>query len=1283
MVYIANGNGENTVYTKERTSTIKLLITRNFSNISLRILLSSLTDQPYNSSRIFKSCTTQVLLNIIPINTIDVFKEIPSTGSIDPGIGYDSVFERARGEGITYSGTSEAVPNVKGRSINYDIVMCTSQKEFEKALGITGAMSLSLGLLESGVNANVDFIKLNAMTDTSICLLIKVEAVRQQPWLIRNVNIKDEALKIYKKNTASFLDRFGDSYVKGYKTGGVFYGAIIIECKSEQHKKETIIGLKGKIHLLVGKISAAADFKSHFSDIVRDSYVSVHAHSLGYTFKKYPNDVVEMLELASIFPKKMEEEKEEAIMKVILDDYHLIGLPRGSPSFVFLNQKRAHTIEKCANMYSSALSKLKTINYHRGHPEMYPDDDIQELTRNEQEFCAFVQKIKEIISRCLDDPNYDPDIENIKEPEMKNISKYIQTTRSSISLKYDLFKLPLGRPKSEELICSDGKGKYALYENGAILSHPEVGTYVVYGPIFTEYNRKGREGGNLGYPTTDQYMLPTGQKFNRFQGGSIYWHESTESFQISLADSPSYIQYGLERHSATFTRKKVEYTHLKQEPTGDWNFGGTTIQPIGKRAIHSLLYQLDTSKDEGADTVKYTVPEGSTVVFDLREFLNSEDNLKSYSFKSCTQTSGMPVTDLKEDPQTISFKAPYLKDDTLYSGLEFKLETATKDKNDNVITHQVTVIVKRVQRAMIFQGGVALGAYEAGVFHALVKKLSEQDKDKGLQKRPLFDIIAGTSIGGMNAAVVLGSIRRGDGWQDAAEKVEEFWKDQEYPWPIAADFLNMNPMYRLWWDTMHNTSKALKRSTIQLLKLYSQNMKWYGNGFANWSLVEPNFWKDSFIDGWYIPGTAEAARRYYSAKQIVVTGAPHAASGWWPWSILGKFFDWTQPDLLENFLPRPDNKHFVLFSLKKTLEHYVDFPIKRNEGQPRFLLVTVDVHTGDAVTFDSYSDDVKYHDDKNTIHNENGIEAEHVLSTGTFPQFFDYPKFKVNNREMGEKDEEHIFWDGGFRSNTPLREVIQAHRDYWYKTRNQKEVPDLEVYIADLWPSELKEEPISFDLDFVKDRQWDILLGDKTDYDEQVANVVTDYVDLVERLRSIAETRAGEEASKEINYILERYASSKNTQGETRQYRELLDGRFRLTKVVRIDHKDDGNDVSKKIFDYSPKTIERLMKDGYQDTLVQMEMQKIKDGVSELAKRSIHGENIEKIKENLSIIKRIEGNIHQIQENLKIENGYDRALNEVRNLIHEVESISLSLKEQKDLVVVATRSFEETIKGNL
>jgi predicted acylesterase/phospholipase RssA len=214
-------------------------------------------------------------------------------------------------------------------------------------------------------------------------------------------------------------------------------------------------------------------------------------------------------------------------------------------------------------------------------------------------------------------------------------------------------------------------------------------------------------------------------------------------------------------------------------------------------------------------------------------------------------------------------------------------------------------------------------------------------------------------------------------------------------------------------------------------------------------------------------------------------------------------------------LPRPDNKHIGGYSLKDTLQQFVHFPIKTTEGQPRFLLVTVDVQTGDAITFDSYSDEAKYHDDtRNHIPSKHGIEIDHVLASGTFPDFFDYPELEVQSGRKAEdlKMEKRIFWDGGFRSNTPLREVIQAHTDYWrnkHRTTNKEEktehdIPDLEVYIADLWPSELEEQPISFDRDFVEDRKWDIIFGHRTDHDEKVANVVTDYVDLARQLKGLA-----------------------------------------------------------------------------------------------------------------------------------------------------------------------------------
>ncbi len=173
--------------------------------------------------------------------------------------------------------------------------------------------------------------------------------------------------------------------------------------------------------------------------------------------------------------------------------------------------------------------------------------------------------------------------------------------------------------------------------------------------------------------------------------------------------------------------------------------------------------------------------------------------------------------------------------------------------------------------------------------------------------------------------------------------------------------------------------------------------------------------------------------------------------------------------------------------------------------------------------------------------------------------------------------EQHIFWVGDLEATPPplLREIIQAHRDYYYDKKDIKDedsVPDLEIYIVDLRPSELKEDPISFDLDFVENRISGIIFGDKTDYYEQVASVVTDYIDLAKELRNLA--RRHEIPKKEIKHILQKKWGSKNREGKIRSYNELLEGRFRITKVVHIDHKDDGHEVGNKIFDYSHATIE-------------------------------------------------------------------------------------------------------------
>ncbi len=44
---------------------------------------------------------------------------------------------------------------------------------------------------------------------------------------------------------------------------------------------------------------------------------------------------------------------------------------------------------------------------------------------------------------------------------------------------------------------------------------------------------------------------------------------------------------------------------------------------------------------------------------------------------------------------------------------------------------------------------------------------------------------------------------------------------------------------------------------------------------------------------------------------------------------------------------------------------------------------------------------------------------------------YQYPKFQAYS-ERENKQIDCYFWDGAYLSNTPLRELIQSHRDYWY-----------------------------------------------------------------------------------------------------------------------------------------------------------------------------------------------------------------------------------------------------------
>jgi NTE family protein len=93
--------------------------------------------------------------------------------------------------------------------------------------------------------------------------------------------------------------------------------------------------------------------------------------------------------------------------------------------------------------------------------------------------------------------------------------------------------------------------------------------------------------------------------------------------------------------------------------------------------------------------------------------------------------------------------------------------------NDNV--------VPKKQRALVLAGGGALGAYQAGAIKVLCNNLTEQDKKNGEHNGLLFDVIAGTSIGAMNGAVLVSQFLRTGIWKATAtaKSLIDFWADTD------------------------------------------------------------------------------------------------------------------------------------------------------------------------------------------------------------------------------------------------------------------------------------------------------------------------------------------------------------------------------------------------------------------------------------------------------------------------------------------------------------------------
>jgi NTE family protein len=256
----------------------------------------------------------------------------------------------------------------------------------------------------------------------------------------------------------------------------------------------------------------------------------------------------------------------------------------------------------------------------------------------------------------------------------------------------------------------------------------------------------------------------------------------------------------------------------------------------------------------------------------------------------------------------------------------------------------------KIENVLILQGGGSLGAFGCGVFKALASSSIK------------IDIIAGTSIGGLNASIIAGSK------EDHPEKaLEQFWLELaegsssknklNFNLPFAGSLLESeSPMSTTTSSDSGSTSSSGHSSIMHASQIKSLTSFYNASIYGN---------KKVFMPRWR-PEYASTDPEYFS---------PHK------WTYL-----YDHSPLIE------------------TLEKYVDYNRLQPEGKPnaRLIITAVNILTSQPLIFDS---------------SKQQITSKHILATTGYPRYY----FRWVEVEKGV-----YAWDGSLLSNTPLREVIDA-----------------------------------------------------------------------------------------------------------------------------------------------------------------------------------------------------------------------------------------------------------------
>jgi len=207
------------------------------------------------------------------------------------------------------------------------------------------------------------------------------------------------------------------------------------------------------------------------------------------------------------------------------------------------------------------------------------------------------------------------------------------------------------------------------------------------------------------------------------------------------------------------------------------------------------------------------------------------------------------------------------------------------------------------------------------------------------------------------------------------------------------------------------------------------------------------------------------------------------------------------------------------------LNKYVDF--SRLKASPvRVLINAVNVETAQMETFDSYVDD---------------LTADHILASGSLPPGF--PWTVINGK---------YYWDGGIVSNSPLDQIIEHCGG-----------AGMRIFVVDLYAS---SKSLPENIMQVLARRDEIVYSERIRKDMHTRETMHDFRRLIDEILNVMEPMAAGQIRQRPHYI-------------------QVMGDLAPMSITRIIREREESDLPSRDYDFSRKSIEKQIQQGYRTAL--------------------------------------------------------------------------------------------------